>query len=66
MQDKLIEKLINLIDVKTIITVILVCATVYFVSIKLLDAEIIKTLTLMAVSFYLGTKAKQANDSLAK
>jgi galactitol-specific phosphotransferase system IIC component len=50
------EKLTKLIDVKTIVTLSLVAAAIYFVSNGKLESKVIENLVVMAVSFYLGTK----------
>lgn len=52
------EKFAKLIDLKSIITIALVVATIRFVATGVLEGDIIKTLVLMAVSFYLGAKSK--------
>jgi hypothetical protein len=62
--NKLLDRITKLIDVKTIITVILVVATINLVNADKLDAKIIETLVLMAVSFYLGSKSKSVDKPL--
>jgi hypothetical protein len=61
---ELLARITKLIDVKTIITIILVVSTIQLVDAGKLDAEIIKTLVLMAVSFYLGSKSKDITPNL--
>jgi len=62
--NKLLDRITKLIDVKTIITVTLVAATVKLVNADKLDAKVIETLVLMAVSFYLGSKSKSVDKPL--
>ena len=62
--NKLLDRITKLIDVKTIITVTLVAATVKLVNADKLDAKVIETLVLMAVSFYLGSKSKSVDKTL--
>jgi len=62
--NKLLDRITKLIDVKTIITVILVVATINLVNADKLDAKVIETLVLMAVSFYLGSKSKSVDKPL--
>ena len=62
--NKLLDRITKLIDVKTIITVILVVATIKLVNADKLDAKVIETLVLMAVSFYLGSKSKDIAPNL--
>lgn len=62
--NKLLDRITKLIDVKTIITVILVVATIKLVNVDKLDAKVIETLVLMAVSFYLGSKSKSVDKPL--
>lgn len=62
--NKLLDRITKLIDVKTIITVTLVAATVNLVNADKLDAKVIETLVLMAVSFYLGSKSKSVDKPL--
>jgi hypothetical protein len=62
--NKLLDRITKLIDVKTIITVILVVATINLVNTDKLDAKVIETLVLMAVSFYLGSKSKSVDKPL--
>lgn len=62
--NKLLDRITKLIDVKTIITVTLVAATVNLVNADKLDAKVIETLVLMAVSFYLGSKSKSVDKTL--
>ena len=61
---ELLARITKLIDVKTIITVTLVAATVNLVNADKLDAKVIETLVLMAVSFYLGSKSKSVDKPL--
>lgn len=61
---ELLARITKLIDVKTIITVTLVAATVNLVNAGKLDAKVIETLVLMAVSFYLGSKSKSVDKPL--
>lgn len=61
---ELLARITKLIDVKTIITVTLVVATVNLVNADKLDAKVIETLVLMAVSFYLGSKSKSVDKTL--
>lgn len=61
---ELLARITKLIDVKTIITVTLVAATVNLVNAGKLDAKVIETLVLMAVSFYLGSKSKSVDKTL--
>lgn len=61
---ELLARITKLIDVKTIITVTLVAATVNLVNADKLDAKVIETLVLMAVSFYLGSKSKSVDKTL--
>jgi hypothetical protein len=61
---ELLARITKLIDVKTIITVTLVAATVKLVNADKLDAKVIETLVLMAVSFYLGSKSKSVDKPL--
>lgn len=61
---ELLARITKLIDVKTIITVTLVAATVKLVNADKLDAKVIETLVLMAVSFYLGSKSKSVDKTL--
>lgn len=61
---ELLARITKLIDVKTIITIILVVSTIQLVNAGKLDAEVIKTLVLMAVSFYLGSKSKDIAPNL--
>ena len=61
---ELLARITKLIDVKTIITVILVVATIKLVNADKLDAKVIETLVLMAVSFYLGSKSKSVDKTL--
>ncbi len=62
--NKLLDRITKLIDVKTIITVILVVATINLVNADKLDAKVIETLVVMAVSFYLGSKSKSVDKPL--
>ena len=62
--NKLLDRITKLIDVKTIITIILVVSTIQLVNAGKLNAEIIETLVLMAVSFYLGSKSKSVDKPL--
>jgi hypothetical protein len=50
------DKLTKLIDVKTIVTLSLVAATIYFVAVNKLESKVVENLVVMAVSFYMGTK----------
>jgi hypothetical protein len=61
---ELLDRITKLIDVKTIITVTLVFATINLVNIGRLKADIIQNLVLMAVSFYLGSKSKSVDKAL--
>ena len=61
---ELLARITKLIDVKTIITVTLVAATVNLVNADKLDAKVIETLVVMAVSFYLGSKSKSVDKPL--
>ena len=56
-------KLIKLIDVKTIITLSLVAATIVFVANGTIKSQVIENLVVMAVSFYLGTKIAEKQDA---